>query len=97
MASGGTIDKTARSGDSVAPSVAKEPAAIPRHRPAIAAMPIPMNRRFRLAAVSDQSRISPVRSSSVNAICLTASTICAALGSSLSSAFSASRRDEATP
>ena len=56
IASGGTIDSTVSSGDNGAPNSGMMPAAIPRHSPARAAMPMPMARRVRLAALSCQNR-----------------------------------------
>ncbi|MNP23018.1 hypothetical protein D3C76_1157090 [compost metagenome] len=56
MASGGIIDSTTSMGDSDAPTSGKVPAAIPRHRPAPAAMARPVPSRCRLAPVSCHSR-----------------------------------------
>ncbi|MCY1541582.1 hypothetical protein D9M68_772830 [compost metagenome] len=55
-ASGGIIDSTVSSGDNGALNNGRVPAAMPRHNPTSAAMPRPMPRRLRLAALSCQNR-----------------------------------------
>lgn len=96
IASGGTIDSTVSNGDNGAPNNGNVPAAMPRHRPARALMPRPSARRRRLDALSCHSTYSPVRLSALNARRLTASSICPALGSSLSLGLSARRSAEPT-
>ena len=71
------------------------PAATPSVSPASALMPSPRPSRCKLAPVSFHHSRSPERGSSVKAMRCTAWAICPMLGSSLSSAFSASLRVEA--
>lgn len=93
-ASGGTIEITVMNGESVALTSGNEPVAIAATSAITALTTRPMPSRRKLDSVSVHNRYSPVRLSSVKAADFTASLICAALGSSLSSGLSESRIED---
>ena len=68
MVIGGIIDRTRASGDQVAENQGISPFRMPNVNPARALTPMPMNNRWRLAAVSAHNRIFPVRTLGSNAM-----------------------------
>lgn len=93
-ASGGIIDITVMNGDSVVPASGMLPVTMPNTSAIAALATSPMPSRRMLDTVSSHIMYSPVRLSSVNAYSCSASFICVALGSSLSSGLACSRSDE---
>ena len=95
-AMGGIIETTRTSGDHVAENHGISPFSIPNVNPASALTPMPMNNRWRLAAVSAHKRISPVRTLGSKAMRRIASANDSMLGSSLSFGLASSLRSEKT-